>query len=61
MAEYCEFLKMAFAKILDFGVGLKVATKLPNDVSNDWESQNCNWVLISVTRFLISRNPIHHP
>ena len=26
-------------------------------ISNDWESQNCYWMLFSVTRFLISRTP----
>ena len=35
MVEYCEFFKMAFAKILDFGVGSKLAMTLPNDISND--------------------------
>ena len=36
--------------------------KLPNDISNDRESQNCYWVLFSVTRFLISRTPYSvHP
>ena len=40
MVEYCEFLKMAC-----FGVVSKLAMKLPNDNSNDWESQNCYSVL----------------
>ena len=31
--------------------------KLPNDISNDWKSQNWYRVLFSVTRFLISRTP----
>ena len=34
-----------------------VRGKLLNDISNDWESQNYNWVLFAVTRFLISRTP----
>ena len=57
MVEYCEFFQMAFAKILDFGVGSKFFLKLPNDINNDWESQNYYWVLFSVTRFFISRTP----
>ena len=40
MVEYCEFFKMAFAKILDFWHRLnlsrsKFAMKLLNDISND--------------------------
>ena len=35
-----------FGSILDM--------KLPNDISNDCESQNCYWVLFSVTEFLIA-------
>ena len=26
-------------------------------ITNDWESQNCYWMLFSATRFLISRTP----
>ena len=29
MVEYCEFFKMAFAKILDFRRGLKIRPKAP--------------------------------
>ena len=35
MVEYCEFLKMAFAKILDFDVASEPALKLSKDISND--------------------------
>ena len=34
-----------------------VRGKLPNDISNVWESQNYNWVLFAVTRILISQTP----
>ena len=40
MVEYYEILKMAFSKILDFCIGSKLALQLPNDKSNDRESQN---------------------
>ena len=42
MVEYCEIFKMAFAKILDFLPryrSSKLAPKLPQGISNDWESQ----------------------
>ena len=54
---YCEILKMAFPKILDFRRGLKTRSEAPKDISKDWESQNCDWVLFSITRFLISPTP----
>ena len=43
---------MAISKILDFSAGSKFAIKLPQAISNDWESQNCDWVLFSVTPLL---------
>ena len=38
MVEYCEFLKYHFKK-------------LPQVISNDRESQNYYWVLLSIARF----------
>ena len=46
---------MAFAKILDFGVGSKLGVKLPNDISNDWESQICYFLLPD---FLFPGHPV---
>ena len=43
---------MAISKILDFIAGSKFAIKLPQAISNDWESQNCDWMLFSVTPLL---------
>ena len=43
---------MAISKILDFSAGSKFAIKLPQAISNDWESQNLDWVLFSVTPLL---------
>ena len=40
---------MAISKILDFSAGSKFAIKLPQDIRYDRESQNCDWVLFSVT------------
>ena len=55
--EYCEIFKMAFSKILDFLRRLKIRSKAPARyyilLSNEQESQNCDWVLFSVNRFLI--------
>ena len=41
---------MVISKILDFSVGSKFAIKLSQDIRYDRESQNCDWVLFSVTR-----------
>ena len=38
----------------------KFALKLPQDIINARESQKCDLVLFSVTRFLISRTPWLH-
>ena len=43
---------MKISKILDFSAGSKFAIKLPQAISNDWESQNCDWMLFSVTPLL---------
>ena len=43
---------MAISKILDFSAGSKIAIKLPQDIRYDRESQNCDWVLFSVTPLL---------
>ena len=43
---------MAISKILDFSAGSKFAIKLPQDIKYDRESQNCDWVLFSVTPLL---------
>ena len=53
---------IAISKILDFLTGLKIRSKAPARyklyrITNDWKSQNCDWVLFSVTRFKISRTP----
>ena len=47
-----EIFKMAISKILDFSAGSKFAIKLPQDIRYDRESQNCDWVLFSVTPLL---------
>ena len=49
--EYFEIFKISFTKILDFLRRLKTRPKLPQDISYDWNSHNCNWVLFSITRF----------
>ena len=46
---------MAISKILDSSAGSESAVKLPQNIRYDRESQNCDWVLFSVTRFLISQ------
>ena len=43
---------MAISKILDFSAGSKFAIKLPQDTRYDRDSQNCDWVLFSVTPLL---------
>ena len=43
---------MVISKILDFSAGSKFAIKLSQAISNDCESQHCNWVLFSVTPLL---------
>ena len=46
---------MAISKILDLSTGSNFAIKLPQDIryeSYDRESQNCDWVLFSVTPLL---------
>ena len=43
---------MAISKILDFSAGSKFAIKLPQDIRYDRESQNCVWILFSVTPLL---------
>ena len=43
---------MAISKILDFSAGSKFAIKLPQDIRYDRKSQNCDWVLFSVTPLL---------
>ena len=43
---------MTISKILDFSAGSKFAIKLPQDIRYDRESQNCDWVLFSVTPLL---------
>ena len=43
---------MAISKILDFSAGSKFAIRLPQDIRYDRESQNCDWVLFSVTPLL---------
>ena len=43
---------MAISKILDFSAGSKFAKKLSQDIRYDRESQNCDWVLFSVTPLL---------
>ena len=40
-----EIFKMAISKILDFSAGSKFAIQLPRAISNDWETQNCDWML----------------
>ena len=40
---------MTISKILDFSAGSKFTLKLPLDIRYDPESQNCDWVLFSVT------------
>ena len=52
MVEYCDFLTMEISKILDFSTGSKLDIKLPQDIGYDPESQNCDWVLFSVTPLL---------
>ena len=42
---------MAISKILDFNADSKFAIRLPEDMRGYGESQNCDWVLFSVTRF----------
>ena len=43
---------MAISKILDISAGSKFTIKLPPDIRYDRESQNCDWVLFSVTPLL---------
>ena len=43
---------MAISKILDFSAGSKFAVKLRQTISNDWESQNCDWFFFSFTPLL---------
>ena len=62
MVENCEFFKMGFEKILDLLHRVKTHSKALTRynlyrISYGRESQNCYWVLFSVTRFLISRTP----
>ena len=60
MVEYCDFFKMAFAKIPDFPHRLKTRSKTPTRyilfVMTE-KVKTSSWVLFSVTRFLISRTP----
>ena len=50
-----KILKWHLRKFLIFCVGSKLAQKLPQGTRYDRESQNCYWVLFTVTRVLILR------
>ena len=43
---------MAISKILDFSAGSKFAIKLSQNIRYNRESQNCDWILFSVTPLL---------